>query len=129
MRSRYAAYVKHEIDFILRTCTGDRAAGIDEKRTRDWSEKSQWLGLAIHSVSGGGSADSEGSVEFTAFYTAKGLRDSHHELARFKKINGQWLYDEGEIVPATVVRDGPRVGRNDPCPCGSGKKYKLCHGR
>lgn len=30
---------------------------------------------------------------------------------------------------ATVVRSYPKVGRNDPCPCGSGKKYKLCHGR
>jgi uncharacterized protein len=28
----------------------------------------------------------------------------------------------------TVVRDGPKVGRNDPCPCGSGRKYKHCHG-
>ncbi|HEX9604188.1 MAG TPA: SEC-C metal-binding domain-containing protein, partial [Myxococcales bacterium] len=27
----------------------------------------------------------------------------------------------------TVTRAGPRVGRNDPCPCGSGKKYKKCH--
>jgi len=30
---------------------------------------------------------------------------------------------------ATVVRSHPKVGRNDPCPCGSGKKYKMCHGR
>lgn len=30
---------------------------------------------------------------------------------------------------APVVNNGPRVGRNDPCPCGSGKKYKNCHGR
>lgn len=29
---------------------------------------------------------------------------------------------------ATVVRDQPKVGRNDPCPCGSGRKYKQCHG-
>src|SRR4029077_19524606 len=28
---------------------------------------------------------------------------------------------------APIVRAGPRVGRNDPCPCGSGKKYKKCH--
>ena len=28
-----------------------------------------------------------------------------------------------------VTRDMPKVGRNDPCPCGSGKKYKFCHGR
>jgi len=31
--------------------------------------------------------------------------------------------------PATFVRDQPKVGRNEPCPCGSGKKYKQCHGK
>lgn len=31
--------------------------------------------------------------------------------------------------PTTVVRAEPKVGRNDPCPCGSGKKYKKCHGK
>jgi preprotein translocase subunit SecA len=31
-------------------------------------------------------------------------------------------------TPETVTRDGDKVGRNDPCPCGSGKKYKKCHG-
>jgi preprotein translocase subunit SecA len=30
---------------------------------------------------------------------------------------------------AARMAEVPRVGRNDPCPCGSGKKYKLCHGR
>ena len=29
----------------------------------------------------------------------------------------------------TIVNDGPKIGRNDPCPCGSGKKYKNCCGR
>jgi preprotein translocase subunit SecA len=34
----------------------------------------------------------------------------------------------GQAVAVTEpVRSGPRVGRNDPCPCGSGKKYKKCH--
>jgi preprotein translocase subunit SecA len=31
--------------------------------------------------------------------------------------------------PQTVQRQGPKVGRNEPCPCGSGKKYKQCHGK
>ena len=31
--------------------------------------------------------------------------------------------------PQTFVRDGAKVGRNDPCPCGSGKKFKQCHGQ
>jgi preprotein translocase subunit SecA len=34
----------------------------------------------------------------------------------------------GDDVVKTVRHDGPKVGRNDPCPCGSGKKYKKCHG-
>ena len=36
--------------------------------------------------------------------------------------------ESGTTVAAPVVRSGPKVGRNDPCPCGSGKKYKHCHG-
>jgi preprotein translocase subunit SecA len=36
---------------------------------------------------------------------------------------------QGEAAkPKPIVRDAPKVGRNDPCPCGSGKKYKKCHG-
>jgi preprotein translocase subunit SecA len=36
---------------------------------------------------------------------------------------------EGAVATATpMVRSGPKIGRNDPCPCGSGKKYKHCHG-
>ena len=35
----------------------------------------------------------------------------------------------GDDVVKTVRREEPKVGRNDPCPCGSGKKYKKCHGQ
>jgi uncharacterized protein len=34
----------------------------------------------------------------------------------------------GDFRVDTVKSTGPKVGRNDPCPCGSGKKYKKCHG-
>ena len=34
---------------------------------------------------------------------------------------------QGPVGP--IRNEGPRIGRNDPCPCGSGKKYKNCHGR
>jgi preprotein translocase subunit SecA len=33
-----------------------------------------------------------------------------------------------DALVKTIKRDEPKVGRNDPCPCGSGKKYKKCHG-
>ena len=36
--------------------------------------------------------------------------------------------DEGQTARQPMLRDQPKVGRNDPCPCGSGKKYKRCHG-
>ena len=39
-------------------------------------------------------------------------------------------YEDGELVGETpIVREEPKVGRNDPCPCGSGKKFKNCHGK
>jgi preprotein translocase subunit SecA len=36
---------------------------------------------------------------------------------------------EIQLPKVTIRRDTPKVGRNDPCPCGSGKKYKNCHGK
>ena len=138
MRSRYSAYVEHEIDYIINTCVHRGKDDIDYKSTRDWSEQSKWLGLKIISVEKGGVNDTEGTVEFEATYERDGLKDVHHERAKFKKANAvgdaggkgtegsQWLYDEGHITPITVVRSGPKTGRNDPCPCGSGKKYKHC---
>ncbi|WP_339829530.1 preprotein translocase subunit SecA, partial [uncultured Arenimonas sp.] len=41
----------------------------------------------------------------------------------------QAMAAEGHGVLAPSTREGPKVGRNDPCPCGSGKKYKQCHGK
>jgi SEC-C motif-containing protein len=117
------------VDYIINTCLRNSKDDIDEKQTRDWSEKSKWLGLNIHTVSKGGPLDNEGTVEFEAAYERDGLKDIHHEQARFKRENGKWFYDEGDVVPKTIVRSGPKIGRNEPCPCGSGKKYKHCCGR
>jgi SEC-C motif-containing protein len=129
MRSRYTAYAEHAIDYIVDTCVRDENREIDVAQTRAWSEKSQWLSLKILSASKGGPSDSEGVVEFEATYVTDGLQDRHHERATFKKTDGVWLYEDGEIIPTTIVRSVPKVGRNDPCPCGSGKKYKQCCGR
>ena len=129
MRSRYTAYAEHAIDYIVDTCSPDEKDKIDIKQTRDWSEKSKWLGLKIISAEKGGIEDTEGSVEFEALYEMNGLSEDHHERANFKKQDGRWLYTEGKVIPKTVVRTGPKVGRNDPCPCGSGKKYKHCCGK
>ena len=126
MRSRYSAYVEHEIDYIINTCVNRTNKDIDYKSTRDWSEQSKWLGLKILSSEKGGFSDNEGTVEFEAAYEKNGLKDVHHETAKFKKENDEWLYVEGNISPRTIVRSAPKTGRNEPCPCGSGKKFKQC---
>jgi SEC-C motif-containing protein len=128
MRARYSAYAEHEIDFIMDSTVRKDKADIDYKATRDWSVRSEWLGLRIVSTEKGGPEDTEGVVEFEASYAKNGLKDLHHERGRFKKIDGVWFYDDGTVAPNTVIRTGPKVGRNDPCPCGSGKKYKHCCG-
>ncbi len=129
MRSRYTAYAVHAIDHIVNTCIRDGKHQIDVDQTRAWSERSEWKSLKILATSKGGPADAEGTVEFEAVYVTDGLQDRHHERATFKKQDGVWLYDDGEIVPTTIVRSTPKVGRNDPCPCGKGLKYKQCCGK
>jgi SEC-C motif-containing protein len=130
MRARYSAYVTHKVDFIIKSCEDTEKSSIDPGATRAWSEGSTWRGLKILHTEKGGQADTEGIVEFEAQYTSKaGLRQSHHETANFKKTNGQWLYVNGALQTATVTREGRKVGRNEPCPCGSGKKYKQCCGK
>ena len=59
----------------------------------------------------------------TAEITGAGLEDTAINL-----VDGKITPKEGGLNK-TVVKDGPKVGRNDPCPCGSGKKYKNCCGR
>jgi SEC-C motif-containing protein len=129
MRSRYSAYVEHAVGYILETCLKQGERDIDEKATRDWSQKSTWRGLRILSVSKGQREDTEGTVEFEARYEQEGREEVHHEAGRFKKQNGRWWYEDGKVIPHTVVRATPKVGRNEPCPCGSGKKYKHCCGK
>jgi SEC-C motif-containing protein len=129
MRSRYAAYVLQEIDYILKTHDPATVAEVDRDGARAWSRDAEWQGLEVHHVEGG--ADDEvGVVEFTANYAIEGRDVRHRERASFKKVRGRWYYHDGEMVKAKpMTREVPKVGRNDPCPCGSGKKYKKCCGR
>jgi preprotein translocase subunit SecA len=59
-------------------------------------------------------------------------REMHflHPTASATLPEGEALPEEVAVAtPKTVVRNQPKVGRNEPCPCGSGKKYKHCHGK
>ncbi|MCU0403960.1 MAG: preprotein translocase subunit SecA [Chitinophagaceae bacterium] len=48
----------------------------------------------------------------------------------YDNLEGEHYHDPSDVaVKQEPVKVGPKIGRNDPCPCGSGKKYKQCHGR
>ncbi|MCP4716181.1 MAG: YchJ family protein [Deltaproteobacteria bacterium] len=127
LRSRYSAYSKTEVSYIVKTTHSDHLKDTDEASIRAWSENSVWEKLEVEAASAGGPDDTEGTVEFYAHYTEKGARKIHHELATFKKVDGTWyFYDAEPVRPKQYVRPEPKIGRNEPCPCGSGKKYKKC---
>jgi len=80
-------------------------------------------------------------VQFVSQVMRAQPRDASEDAERLKRVMEQRAKqaiegranEEGKIEPAavkqqTMVREGPKVGRNDPCPCGSGKKFKKCHG-
>jgi SEC-C motif domain protein len=130
MRARYAAYVLGEIDFVVSSHTPEAAKDVDRASTEAWSKNSKWLGLEVLKTEGGGANDDAGTVEFVARYKVKNVAIEHRERAKFEKRAGKWYFADGEQIAGPPVKhEGPRVGRNDPCPCGSGKKYKKCHGQ
>jgi SEC-C motif-containing protein len=132
MRTRYSAYVLGEATYLGKTwhpstCPGEMVM----------EEQLDWLGLEVVKCIAGLEGDEEGKVEFIARYRAGEQDGELHELSRFVKEDGQWLYLDGDIKQDNFETDmvgqrlqggAKKVGRNAPCPCGSGKKYKRCCG-
>lgn len=133
MRSRYTAFVLGEVDWILASHHPDTVSEIDREEVEAWSAGSDWMGLRIRDTSAGGAEDDEGVVRFRARYRVEGRVVDHVERARFiRDADGAWKFHsvaEAEEAPELVpVAAASTVGRNDPCPCGSGKKFKKCCG-
>ena len=130
MRARYTSYVTGDIEFLKTSATKEVQEEFDEASSRAWSRSAQWHGLEIMHTEKGQEGDDTGVVEFRALYTANGEFCNHHEISQFVREGGEWKFADGELTgEKPVVRESPKVGRNDPCPCGSGKKYKKCCGQ
>lgn len=130
MRARYTAFATGNVKFIVDSHDPDTAGDIDHEGTERWSKESEWVGLEIHATEAGGETDHFGQVEFTANYKFQGTPIAHRERATFRKQGDTWLFVDGEqIAGPPVRREGPKLGRNDPCSCGSGKKFKKCCGK
>jgi SEC-C motif-containing protein len=129
MRSRYSAYALTEVRHIVQTTHPDHRDSLDEQGIRAWSTGAEWLGLEVLATSRGGPGDADGEVEFIARYVEKGETKEYHERAQFENVDGVWYFTDGSLVrPGQYVRPAPKIGRNAPCPCGSGKKHKKCCG-
>jgi SEC-C motif-containing protein len=131
MRSRYTAFTKSDVRYIVETHVPEGRGSIDEAATSKWMRGSRWLGLTIVGTTGGGPNDDEGTVEFEAHHHVGPEHREHYEVSRFTRRDGRWYYVDGDIgrPQKPVRRAEPKVGRNDACPCGSGLKYKKCHGK
>jgi SEC-C motif-containing protein len=127
MRSRYTAFTRADLDYLENTLAPEAREDYDRAETETWVKGADWRGLEIR-ASEGGEGDEEGQVEFVARYKFQGRAFAHHELASFRKQDGRWIYVDGVMNPKPAQRTAAKVGRNDPCVCGSGKKYKKCCG-
>ncbi|MEN8109133.1 MAG: YchJ family protein [Pseudomonadota bacterium] len=129
MRSRYTAFARLEMPYLASSLDPSQRHDYDESGATRWARESDWQKLEIINVTADPENANRGSVEFRAHYRMQGEQHVHHELAEFRKTGDTWYFYDGKMVSAgQFTRETPKVGRNDPCPCGSGKKYKKCCG-
>ncbi len=113
MRSRYTAFVLQRTDYLLHSWHPD------SRPSRIRFDDTRWLGLSIIGTDRGQAGDIEGTVEFQVAFICGGECRVLHEISRFERLDNRWLYRDGDCRI-----DEP--GRNAPCPCGSGRKFKRC---
>lgn len=127
MRSRYSAFATQNAGYLLETLHPSKhtASTLAELQASFKAEQTQWQSLKI--VSAPAASGAEGFVEFVAFYSANTASQAAtdiqqlHEHSRFVREEDRWFYIDGKHLPDI------KLGRNDPCWCGSGKKLKKCH--
>ena len=112
MRSRYSAYVNADARYLVLSAVPENQYEEDIELIEDFSSQVEWLKLDVLKVDGD-------TVEFKAYYKDKEAIQVLHEKSNFVLLDGEWRYKDGELYNS-------KVERNEPCPCGSGKKYKKC---
>ncbi len=114
MRSRFTAYGRGDAAYLSLTWHPSTRPAVLHLEGGP-----RWLRLEIIDARSDGD---RGTVEFMAWFLDRSNAGVLHETSRFVREQGRWWYVDGTIHPAT----GGRIGRNDPCPCGSGRKFKRC---
>ena len=137
MRSRYTAFAENNWEYLVLTSHPEEKKEMAKLESALLDQEALWKKLEILGTTKGSSQDIEGQVDFIAHYEKDGVSQTLRESSRFYKINGRWVYSRKDSIlspvpittkkkPKTFVRGEAKIGRNDACPCGSGKKYKKC---
>lgn len=117
MRSRYSAFAKHDIDYIVKTTAIGQQQSLDQVAIADWSKSNQWLMLEV--IQAQEKIDkNHAQVEFKAHYHDGTQRQIHHEISHFVQHEGAWYF----LDPTTELK----MTMKQACICGSGKKFKQC---
>ena len=125
MRSRFTAHVARDYRYLHRTYQPTAQRPYVEEPDAD-ATPMQWSRLVVHAHEPGSSPETA-FVEFSAYFVDEQGEHAVQEKSEFHRVDGEWLYARAvRSGPAPIRSTTPKVGRNDPCPCGSGKKYKHC---
>lgn len=122
MRSRYTAFCLGQVDYLIATQHPRRRHRQDRAILSHTIQTTTWLGLTIVATRQGQPQQTQGVVEFVAHFQNLDGTGQLHERSRFLQEQGQWFYVDGDILPPLLPK------RGEPCWCGSGKKFKHCHG-
>lgn len=127
MRSRFTAYSLGNAEYLRSTlCKAEQS---DEAMSEEEIKATEWQSLEIRATEAGQETDTAGIVEFIARYKTSSGQHAHHERSTFGREDGRWVYESGIFNPKSAPIKSAKVGRNDPCPCGSGLKFKKCCGK
>ena len=122
MRSRYTAYHQGDIDYLIATHHPTQRSAGQRQAIAKSMVHTTWQGLRVLATEAGQPGDRRGVVEFVAYYQDP-RPGQVHERSRFVRQKDRWFYLDGDALPPL------ELNRSEPCWCGSGKKYKACHGR
>jgi len=125
MRSRYTAFVKRTLDHIANTHAPEIQDDFNRAEAERLAEECEWQGLEIRRVTETGDT---AEIEYVVRFRREQQNISKAALSRFRRDNGQWLYVSNDLNLPLQPERVSKVGRNDPCPCNSGKKAKKCCG-
>jgi len=95
MRSRYVAFTKADVNYLMRSHHSKTRPMKDRKNIERWAKSVQWMGLVIISNKAGKETDNQGMVEFRAIYLENGKPQEIHEKSLFEREDGKWVYTSG----------------------------------